>query len=135
MSNTDLGLRGDALLAYILDNIEAGNLKHDQGQWATAPKTADNQPDLCQTAHCVAGWAAVLSGATPILRYSYFDKQFHGNYCTTPDGEKVLISQYARQVLRLVGADEDELFGFENSFADLRRMQQLLKAGEPLAWD
>lgn len=138
--NNDIGLRGLPLLKYILDNVENGTLNHRQNKWAFAPADEHGQPDRCNTAHCVAGWAAVLTGATVLFERSQVDLNFYANDCyTTPQSNngrdgfwEKSISQRAREVLQLSAVDADVLFWWNNSFEDLRMFEKLLNDGVSL---
>jgi hypothetical protein len=114
-------LRGLPLLAYILDNVENGTLPFNQKKWG--------KRDTCNTSYCVAGWAAVLTGASMEFTRSKVDGYYYATSCMTPNGHFSEISGYARKVLGLSESDSDILFWWSNSFEDLRMFQKLLEGG------
>lgn len=126
---TDLGLRGLPLLKYILDGIESGELNHRQDKWGYAPMDDERQPELCNSAYCVAGWAAKLTGASFQFYRSTEGDYYFATLVHTPDGQYEKVSDYARQVLQLTDDDADVLFWWHNSYEQLRMFEKLLDEG------
>jgi hypothetical protein len=114
----------NAALAYqILDHIDGHPEQWNQGRWIGKAE--------CSTVGCFAGWAAILSGAEPVLDAGY---EGPDGYLFTAEarfgGERWIVSDLAEKLLsasRWVEAedgssDDLDLFHEYNTREDLGRL-------------
>jgi len=100
----------NAQLAYrVLDQIDAHPELWDQGVWIIR-KNGD-----CGTAGCFAGWACLLSGASP-----YFDGDRPVTAYVMQDGVMARVEHLAEDLLGI--DDGGELFDTANTREDLGRL-------------
>ena len=95
------------LLRKVLDHIDAHPEEWEQATYATKKYADVARTVECGTAFCIAGWAAVLSGAAP-----YWPK---GGKATstfqTPDGELHDGDDLGREVLGLTESEAGDMHG------------------------
>lgn len=114
------------LLRKVLDHIDAHPEEWDQWQFARVVS--------CGTAFCVAGHAAVMSGAEPVFSPG------SDRTCTfrTAEGWTVDVESYARDLLGLTPDEasvvDGGLFDTANDRADVQRIAEAIaaRAGEVL---
>jgi len=93
----------------VIGVIETHPETHNQHDWGY--ETA------CGTTMCVAGHAAVLSGAK--LNYFDFGNERKAYECTLPDGTITGIDRYAQEMLGLTDEQADNLFYNMNNDLDV----------------
>lgn len=103
--------------SFVLDLITAFPDRHEQEHWFiyVEDEVTVTNPS-CGTACCVAGWAAVLSGAKPAIA-------INGAYNVVelPDGRDYSVSGYARELLGLTEKQSDVLFAGNNTLSYIRK--------------
>lgn len=82
----------------------------------------------CGTAACFAGWAVILFGAEGLRIPSS-----GGEFVVFPDGRKVFLPKYARELLGLSAIQAGQLFAAANKLADLEAMVDAYE-GQEEAW-
>lgn len=129
----------DDILATIDEHPENWNqglyaVADPSGSFAERLRSGDPHPTLelnatCGTAFCVAGWAAVKTGAE-IDWYVGFWHDPNVYATRLKNGEE--IHMYARRVLDLSRDDAIILFDPLNTREDLQEMRDILASGESL---
>jgi hypothetical protein len=111
------------LLLEIREQIASHPETHDQSTWASRTD--------CGTTYCIAGWAAMLTGAQ-INWYAYeFGPTGEGAITVNADSYTETVEGYAARVMGLDG-DQCELFVMNNDDA-LVRLDQLIEEGKNAA--
>ncbi|AZM51806.1 hypothetical protein DMA15_03740 [Streptomyces sp. WAC 01529] len=107
------------LLIKIRDKIREHPEQHDQAHWARRTS--------CGTTYCIAGWAAVLSGARLDWSDHWTDQYEGGARADTVNSGAETIDDYAQRVL---GLDNEQcaLFDTDNGGA-LTRLDELIVEG------
>src|SRR5437879_3216792 len=108
----DCGLRGLELLDHVLKVIDAEPEHWNQAYYAVR--------NTCGTSHCVAGWAAVLTGLTP-----FDDSETQWGFV---ERAEVLIPLHAAEVLELNTHERTRLFASHNSRDTLTRLRNEIAA-------
>ena|SRR5690349_4695053 len=102
------------LLKQVKDSILMDPDSHDQKTW------------FCDTSMCIAGHAAVMSGATVQASRNYSDLlemvDEHGNMIHPPE--------YAQEALGLSDDEREYLFYCMNNAVSLKRMDQVIQLWE-----
>lgn len=94
-------MRNTELFDKIADAIEAEPKRYNQSVFGV--------DTACGTAHCVAGWVAVLEGCKPKRK----KRSEHDDYWTNlvlPNGDWGDVEQFAQEKLGLTETDADNLF-------------------------
>ncbi|MFF0183508.1 hypothetical protein [Streptomyces sp. NPDC005244] len=101
------------LLRKVRETIRRHPEKHDQGNWGLKTE--------CGTTHCIAGWAAFLSGAV-----IDWERELDGAWSAdTVNGGARSIEDYARDALGLT-FDQSNIFYMGRDDA-LRRLDRLIE--------
>ncbi|WP_051819243.1 hypothetical protein [Streptomyces sp. NRRL S-920] len=106
------------LLLAIREQITSHPEAHDQREWGVRTE--------CGTTHCIAGWAAVLTGATIDWRGS---EGGHRVYLVDDEDPEV----YAAGMLGLDHDEAHSLFYERDNAAALRRLDILIEKGKNAA--
>lgn len=125
------------LLRKVLDHIDAHPDEWYQQDWGIQPTeyaecTGHDIEALpapaCGTAFCIAGHAAIMSGARPLWRNGKM------NDVCTPAGAVVGTGDYAAEVLGLTSDEDVALFDEWNSRETIQRHAEAIaaRAGEAL---
>lgn len=114
--------RNIELLTKIRDLIVAKPKKLEMGNWGEIKrkkldlKEGDEARISCGTTHCIAGWAAQLSGDKFIVSIDNLDEDEDGNATFYPDrvatatGQELSVHDRARDLLGLTGEEAEYLF-------------------------
>lgn len=121
--------RNTKLFDHIADIIESYPEAHDQGGWGGGDREivdiSFSDGDVvrqveCGTTHCIAGWAAVLTGGHPVLEVegdetvAYWDHVSDRSGVTYSDGsyqdDYVDVDEWARAALGITSAEAENLF-------------------------
>lgn len=125
------------LLRKVLDHIDAHPNEWYQSEWGirtdSYPLTfIDGNAPACGTAFCIAGHAAVMSGATPV-----WGEEGNLSYIRPPGGGFADVQEFARKALGLThdeASSLDGLFAAENDRDEIQRHAEAIaaRAGERL---
>lgn len=108
------------LLKETLQVIEKNPHNYDQSNWVRK----DSQ-NVCGTAMCIAGHAAVLSGQARIVVDAYY-----GPSLVDADGDSVSAACVAEEELRLSDFERSYLFFCMNNEVAIKRMDQVISLWE-----
>lgn len=100
------------LLESTMGRIFAEPENWNQREWVTTDPVYLPPGNVCGTAMCFAGHAAILDGAQLASSPS--------NTVVTRDGERWPVASYATLALGLTSRQADDLFRAENSLDDLQ---------------
>jgi hypothetical protein len=120
---------------FLIDYIHAFPEKHNQRKWITGDAETDTfyGDTTCGTAACLAGWAALFSGAKPVVEYS--DR--HGySYVRSNDGDGAKgVKPLAEEILDLNHEESYVLFHANNSREQIREFINNLNEGKSFYFD
>lgn len=123
----------DEVLAWVTQEHEKqqrGEPSHwDQGSWFTKFDAGTPESrNYCSTACCIAGYVVERDGGVPrFIMPSY--NALQATAARMPDGELVIIEEYAREVLGLTEDQADALFGGGNDYNDIVSVIGQIKDG------
>jgi hypothetical protein len=114
------------LMAQVRDLIEKHPEQHTQGSWLNSPGDdwacrravlAGQARQSCRTTACVAGWAVLLTAPADAVIKD--DAREPCAAVILPDGQHIMVSQYAREALGISQCQSSWLFAGHRSRSEV----------------